>query len=605
MTTPADLPADVAEAWREALELWGVALQPPVLADGRAVGAFAWFTFPPRAHVDLRLLDRAGGQRHLASVLAHEIGHHVLSPGTRLTALTIDHQIGRVLQVVDPDGLLPPAERAGGLANLWSDLVINARVAHLQTRRHPGAEPDIVTLWRALQRDQTGGRRRITASWWVVMRAYEHLWSLPGGSLCPPRPTATTDPALHPDVDAALLADTVRTFGRDPVAGALPFAMIVVPYLVDEARLGIDRVLARNDVRRAGRTCGRTESAPMTADELAQVLADPRVRVTPRHPAVADDDPVVEPVGDELDAGDGGQAYDLASTLALHAAMPRGEVLRAWYEERARRWIRPLHQQLPAAAGEALPGPLEVWEAGDDPAAIDWPATLRGGRVVPGITTRRRTWTHDEEQARPAAVDVDVYLDCSGSMPSPQAASPAILAAMVLTGSVLRGGGRARVASFSGAGQVAGSPGWTRDRRAVAEGLLHYVGGGTTFPLDLLAARYLEQRSEQALRAAGVVRRHLVVFSDDGLDSMFGAGQEQHADVAARVRARLDTATLVLLGVSPGTVTAQAAARAGYDVEVVDALDDVPQVAARLAARLAGVATDHEQRQREVAGGRA
>ena len=195
-----------------------------------------------------------------------------------------------------------------------------------------------------------------------------------------------------------------------------------------------------------------------------------------------------------------------------------------------------------------IPGPLETWESDDDPLTIDWPGTLTAGpRVIPGVTTRRRTSVDEPPPTRRTSVWLDLYLDGSGSMPSPALESPAVLAATILVASVLRvPGGRVRVTTFSGPGQVAGTRGFTRNRTDATAALLTYPGGGTTFPLDLLAARSTERR------AAGSGGRHLVVLSDDGLASMFGEGQPAYAGVAARVAAGLDTATLMLLDAAQG-----------------------------------------------------
>lgn len=590
--------ADVGTAWAQALELWGVQLRPPVVDDGRTQGAFAWFSFPPRVHVDPAMLAGAGGGDHLVSVLAHEIGHHVLAPSTRLDALKINHQIGRVLQVVDPERRLAPDDVAARLANLWSDLIINVRVAQLQRRQAPAVEPDMIALWRALQatsRDRgRGGRwgrpsreRPMPGSWWVLMRAYEVLWALPPDTLCPASPPTVGDAALHPEADAVLMAQTARTFGRDPVAGALPFGMVLAPYLVASAAAD-----AAGGQQLASGVCRNADRRPPTAAELAEVLADARVEIAPRHPALGalqeteeTDEEGLDAAAQEPPAADGGQAYDLSRTLELYAGVARGTVLTAWYERRARPLVRALQQTLPDRPVDELLGPWEQWEPGDDPADIDWPATVRGGPVVPGVTTLRRSHLVDDAAPRRASIDLDLYLDSSGSMPSPEQASPGVLAAFVLAAGVLRGGGRVRAASFSGAGEVAGSEGWSRDRRAISDVLLTFFGGGTTFPLDLLARRYLEPGGEQALRAAGVVRRHLVVISDDGLSSMFGVGHEADpslADVAVWVRPRLDSATLLLVGLATLSGVGEEAEAAGYDVLHVPEIAAVPQAAARL-----------------------
>jgi hypothetical protein len=127
---------------------------------------------------------------------------------------------------------------------------------------------------------------------------------------------------------------------------------------------------------------------------------------------------------------------------------------------------------------------------------------------------------------------------------------------------------------------VAGDSAFTRDRLEIMRQLTTFFCGGTSFPLDLLADRYPPgERDRDELR-------HLVVLSDDGLASLFGAGQEEYAGVAAAVRRRLDTATLLVQDRSRSV--AGPAAEAGYAVDYLDTMSDAPAVCTRLAAHIAG-----------------
>lgn len=566
-------------AWEQALDLWGVRLREPQLQPDADQGTFAWFSFPPQVYVDPAEAERNGVGDQLVSIFAHEIGHHVLAPSTRATGLKIIQQMARAITVTvgePPAALLDLSRR---YANLWADLLINDRVARRQAQVDPTGEPEMILLWRRLAARTTAGR-----SWWVVLRAYERLWSLPAGTLCPAESPEVPGPALadhppDPALDAALLAETVRTFAVDPVAGALRFGMIMAGYLE----------LADGSESGCG---GEAEPAPPTPAELAEVLRDPRLSEPPEHPAVAaarrSGLAPTTPLEEGRSEGDpaAGQGYGLADTLALWSAADPSAVTRAWYESSARRFVRPLQQPAPTGAvTEDLPGALEPWTLDDDLDRIDWPATMAAGPVVvPGVTTRQRSFVADDPPVRLTSVELDLYIDSSGSMPTPQTGSPAVLAGTIMIGSVLRVGGRVRVTSFSGPGAVAGTGDFTRRGAGAMAALLHYFGGGTTFPLDLLAERYLGR----TLSAPGrpVRRRHLVVLSDDGLASMFGQGQPAYADVAARVAERLDTATLMVQ--DPHRQTATDAAEAGYTVAYLDTMADAPVACAALAATITG-----------------
>ncbi|MED5814974.1 hypothetical protein VST63_21660 [Mycolicibacterium sp. 050232] len=600
-------------AWRAALDLWNVQLHPPNMVRDSATGTFAWFSFPPSISIDVDELARHGAQQHLVSVFAHEIGHHVLSPSTRVVSFKVLQQMARAIVASDPRQAIPVTSTARKLSNLWSDLLINDRVVRMQRRQHPGTEPDMITLWRTL----TAGEPVTNAAWWVLMRAYELLWSLPSDTLCPNDPPVMPDSAreeararqhvdpatldvsmvrkdlqekerahraaalrvralqdelllsqpVQPVADAEYVAQAVRTFGADPVGGALTFGMVLVPYLVLESMLSDGAGLP-------GGGCAEQDGAPATAAELAEVLSDPRLGETPVHPAAA-------AVGGPSQVAGPGQQYGVAQTLALFAGSDPNAVMLAWYEAQAQRWVRPMRQSGYGPAEPGIPGPLETWELGDDVTELDWPATLAANPVVvPGVTTRRRTQLPDDPVATTEAVMLDLYIDSSGSMPRPERGSPAVLAGTILVLSVLKGGGRVRVTSWSGRGQVAGDSVYTRDRLEIMRQLTTFFSGGTVFPLDLLAGRYLPGD------AAHDELRHLVVLSDDGLMSLFGAGQQEYAGVAAAVRRQLDTATLLVQNRSRSV--AGPAAEAGYAVDYLDNMSDAPAVCARLAAHIAG-----------------
>ena len=608
-------------AWERAQDLWGVRMHDAQLQPGagRQHGAPAWFTFPPEIVVDPAMVDAFGGSDELESVFAHELGHHALAPSTRIDALKIRHQLGRALAAAGARRISD--EQVGMLSNLWTDLLVNARVAVLQRRRDGVAagEPGIVRLSRALYRPSYATRDRL---WWVYLRTYELVWNLAAGTLCPPQPpealpvrapardretplekipekhrekeralrearreaariAAQLDSVIttRPALDADLLAGVVRTFAADPVAGALRFGVLAAPYLVEE-----ERAATAGAPREMTAGCA-ADAAPPTPGELGRVLADRRL-----HGDVAGRDGSDRPTGDAStgdaaatqDGGGDGQHLDVARTLELYPTADADAVVAAWYRSEAAPWVRPYRERRPAQPATELPGPVETWDAGDDLAELDWSATLQAGaEIVPGVTTRRRSFLDDEPTPAEAGLELDLYVDSSGSMPAPRRESPAVLAGTILALSVLRGGGRVRVTSFSGQGQVAGGDRFTRDPGRIIGDLAWYFGGGTTFPLDLLERRYAPLAPPR-----DEVRRHLVVLSDDGLESMFGVWNEPYAHVAAATRSKLTTGTLVVL--DRARRIEPLAAAAGYDTLYVATMADAPVVCARLAEALHG-----------------
>src|SRR5262249_45925555 len=112
-------------------------------------------------------------------------------------------------------------------------------------------------------------------------------------------------------------------------------------------------------------------------------------------------------------------------------------------------------------------------------------------------------------------LDLDLYVDCSGSMPNPQhRVSYLALAGAILCLSALRAGARVRASLWSGKHQVQTTPGFCRDENAILAVLTGYFGGGTAFPIHLLRDTY-------AKRTASDRPVHLLVISDDGVTTMF------------------------------------------------------------------------------------
>jgi hypothetical protein len=602
----------VRAAWERALALWGVRLNDPEVLPGAhaTAGAPAWFTFPPSISIDPDYLSEQGLADELWSMLAHEIGHHVLAPSTRIDGLKVRHQMARALAAVSPRP--PAASDIGLLANLWNDLLVNTRLAQLQRAEADAVgEAGIIRLGRVLYPAPAGSADRL---WWVYCRAYEILWRLPAGTLCavdaPPAPPPAIAheelPPLdtiaekhrekerilrerkaesariaaelagarttNPVVDAALVADSVRTFGADPVSGAVRFGVIAAPYIAERQDAASEPSVG------GGVGCAAEDTGP-TSDELGRILADQRLRGDlPVHPGAPEGDVDAE---EEESTQQPGQRLDVARTLGLYSDLDPAEVLAAWYRTEASRWVRPYTRRAPAQPTGGLPGPLELWETGDALGDIDWAATLRGGPVIPGVTTRRRTELDDEPVVRETSLEIDLYIDSSGSMRHPRRGSPAVLAGTILALSVLRGGGRVRVTSFSAAGQVAGMERATRDPVEIVGALCVFFGGGTSFPLDLYGSRYAGLP-----RATGEVQRHVVVLSDDGLVSMFGVGNEPFGGVARAVREKLTTGTLVLMDRLHRV--SDLAQRDGYDVVYLSSMDDAPAACAALAERLHG-----------------
>ncbi len=213
-----------------------------------------------------------------------------------------------------------------------------------------------------------------------------------------------------------------------------------------------------------------------------------------------------------------------------------GEILRAsglditdheaavrYYRERARPHLIPFPSRELPRGHDPLPEGLEAWDVGHPLEDADWlQSVLQSPRVIPGVTTVRRV--HGIVEGQPPKrepLDLDIYVDSSGSMTNPQRQTsfPALAGAIICL-SALRAGARVQVTLWSGKNQFASTPGFTRDENAALGVLTGYIGGGTAFPLHKL-------RDTFAARGTGERPAHILVVSDDGASTMFDENDEK------------------------------------------------------------------------------
>jgi len=445
--------------------------------------------------VSLPEVVACGVSQFPVEVLAHEIGHHVLAPAT----LT-DH--GRMLARMR--WALPTVERhAPMVANLYTDILINDRL-----QRSAGLR--LADVYRVLGAREGGGG----AVWALYTRIYEMLWSLPRDSLGGGR----TDDRL--EGDAWLGTRLVRSYARDWLDGSGRFAALLLPHLLEDEKSAklIEKLL---DTRDAG----------VGGDPAGLVDEDAGERAGAVHPA---QDPALSGIEDDEGEQKGAQPKEVASPGGARGQAREpfqfGELLRAagvaisdhdaavkYYRERAAPYLIPFPTRRFPQSTDPLPEGLEPWDVGDALDAADWlQSVLQSPHVVPGMTTVQRVWG-TAEGGEPARVplDLDLYVDSSGSMPNPQQfTSYPALAGAILCRSALRAGARVQATLWSGKNQCTTTRGFVRDSSDVLNVLTGYFGGGTQFPIHVLRETYASR--DAAARAV-----HILVISDDGVSTMF------------------------------------------------------------------------------------
>lgn len=431
-------------------------------------------------------------------ILAHEIGHHVYCPATLLDQ-------GRMLARMRY--ALPTVETAAPLvANLYADLLINDRLQR-------ACGQDMAAIYRAIQKDSAGRSSRL---WTLYMRIYEVLWSLPSGDLAD---AAALDDALRGD--ALLGARLVRSYAKDFLRGAGRFAALCLPYLTDEKEMS-DLLRGWHDTRATGQGAGEPPAglAEQDPDEESGAI---HPSMDPELSGIDDESPAPAPAASpNRSNGQYREPFQYGEILkSLGLALSDHEAAVRYYRERALpNLIRFPERERPQST-EPLPEGLEVWSIGEpfeELAAMD--SALLNPVLVPGVTTMKRVWgeTPGQERSR-KPLDLDLYIDCSGSMPNPQYATSFLaLAGAILALSALRAGARVQATLWSGPRQFETTRGFISDPLQVLRIITGYLGGSTAFPIHLLRDTYPADRPEE--RPA-----HIVVISDDGVDTMYASDE--------------------------------------------------------------------------------
>jgi hypothetical protein len=505
--------------WPEALALWSryTRLSEPRLcrtreeaAEEGLSGSFAMIRLIDSAVIVCLELVRAYKIEDLVlEVLGHEVGHHVLCPAD----LTDQGRLVARMRW----GLPGKEHLAPFVANIYADLLINDRLRRSRELR----------MDEVFRRIGGGSQDRM---WTFYMRIHELLWELERGDLA----LGKVDSPL--DADARLGARLLRAYAGRWLDGSGRFAALCFPYLAEDDGEEIRRLLAAwRDAEGTGGAvpAGLSDIEPGEREGAFHPAFDPELSGLPLEEG--EDAALPENVGD-VRAGLRGQArqpFEYGQILrSLGLLLTDHQVAVRYYREQASRHLVPFPRMPVPRASDPLPEGVEPWTLGSPLEDLDYVETAtRSPVVIPGTTTLQRVWG-ESEGSLPAteALDLDLYVDSSGSMPNPQlVASWLTLAGAVVALSALRAGGSVQATLWSGARQFRSTAGFVRDETEVLRILTGYLGGGTAFPIHVLRDTYEARRPTD--RSV-----HIFVISDDGVTTMFDTDKrgDDGYDVAGR-----------------------------------------------------------------------
>jgi len=474
---------ELAQAWRAALDWWSqaIALAVPIPIEDPQ-GPIAYIDLATRqTHVNFGKLASMGVAEHVPTILAHEVGHHIRYPHTIAEARRMQRflrELAGELFVRD-DAQVVARDRFDWLLNLFFDLLINDELS-------ADHEASFVAIFRAMRGDWS-------ASFSFYVALFEELWMLAPNTMLPPEAAealTAIEPAYRGRARAA--GEFVRGHPENRPLQLARFLVALRPFVMADGERSSE-AFEREPLGGSGAL-----DADAVADLLRRRGDEEEARKWLRE----------HEKNKRVDGVGGGDPLTRAN-LELQGLVPPAEVALNTYRREADR--APLEIPSSIDPGEPiLPGPHEAWSIGDDLDVVDWigSVTRAGGAPVPGFHTVLRSRLADDPQPGDRETPwIELYVDSSGSMPNPTSNfSHQILAGFVLARAASRAGGRVRVIQYSSQSQRLVMDDFVKSPERAERALLEYIGGGTDFPWDLLAASIAKWR-----RIAKVRR---VVISD-------------------------------------------------------------------------------------------
>ncbi len=487
--------------------------------------------------VNLNTVRDLGIENLALEVLAHEIGHHVYVPGNL-------SDNARMIAAIKPVFSGMPNSIPHLIANLYGDLLINDRLERRAGLNIAGVYKKLKEKARGFK-DAKGNPEPSSEMWKVYTRTYEQMWRLPPETLSPPGVSADAN------VDAILISRLVRHFAGDWLRGVRRFAYIMYRYIAEDeqnkrqqtyVRLGLGDTKRANSAGSCDQDSGAIpdglagkegwefdeddgfEDDPLGMGEGEEIKESKGADRTGRAKKKIPEPPNTAPTKDgKGQRGQFREPFEYAELLrSLGLNLKDHEITTRYYRERALPHLIPFPKRQAPHVTEPLAEGTESWEAGSALDDLDMMSSLiRSPVLIPGVTTEQRVYgeTPGHDPAR-TPMDLDIYVDCSGSMPCPAVhISYLALAASILALSALRAGARVQATLWSGAGQFETSGGFVRDENKVMGIVTGYIAGGTAFPLNVLRDTYRK-------RQTGDAPAHIVIISDEGVDTILSKDEK-------------------------------------------------------------------------------
>lgn len=496
-----------ADPWEWAKATWSkfVRLQDPIiLSDASTIAKvdmqhdIARFGLANlQIEVNVLEMKEAGLLPFLDIVLAHEVGHHVLAPGNLLTDARLVSYVSDMF----------PGPAANYVVNIFTDLLVND---YLFTQRGVPVHEVYMALKETGQ--QKGKIGNADKFWELYMRIYEILWRLPKGKLA----GKVTAPEI--ERDAKLSARILRTYSRRWFTCMKNLAYIFKEYFPPDPRAGTILMPAFDTVKAGDGALDKIWGFASIGDEETD------------KPGQRSYDGALDGMvkGSGEGKGQGNQPRlptDYINTLQYLGALAGADADKAiiqYYAELALPHVVPF-PTIDKAVYEPIHEGTEQWTTGEDLGQLDLLESIKESPIIiPGVTTRKVVHGEDKgSEPQKVPIDVDIYLDSSGSIGNPRyQVSYPVIASFIIAISALRAGAAVQVTSYSGANMALATRGFSRNKDEILQTILHFFGDGTQFPCQIL-----ERYDERPSNAPPV---HILIISDDDISSIIAEYQAKN-----------------------------------------------------------------------------
>lgn len=442
-----------------------------------------------------KMLMEKGLASSLEAILAHEVGHHVRFPGS----LAMQARL-RLLE----RSLLPFENYS--LINLFTDLMINERLGR-------SLRDQMIPIYQAFNKDvafHEDGAWKQDPAFLFYMAVYEELWTLkPATLMGAPEPEFSEKfPGYR--AEAQLFAQNLFRIDPNIMTQFLYFLSVFSRY-IKPLQGDLPVLISPFD-------CKHDNPSP---EDWAEALT-PSEREKEAIRKALEEGWLSAEQGKRIDSGNSlGDRIQGLPGFDTGDAELIPEIMAAYYRQQAEAYLfRP--PSTPSLGEAIVPTSLDDWEMGDPINSIDWRTTLcqRGPTLGASVPIKRELIAeyegHDVSYWRPR---MEIYLDVSGSMPDPRRSHNAMtLAAQILTLGTARAGGSVRAALYSHDPVCYWE--WCRSEIEMSRFLMHYVGGGTSYPFQLLEKSTKECRRDAPIR---------VVISDFDFDRNYKAAYKRNS----------------------------------------------------------------------------